>query len=116
MADRITVEQLVRVRIPSHELLIELTPEEAKDLADGIHAELTPKAPSYWDCEPTDEGLDRLAADLGVTTPVAETGPPLQDDIEAMIANHSVGADEKVEDPSLKLPPVSDVPITIKYP
>jgi len=63
---------------------------------------------------PTAEGLDRLAADLGltpVTAPVSETpllrhegmsfpepGPTLNDDIESMIANQSPDAGKMVDD------------------
>lgn len=112
MSDRITVEQLVRIRIPRHELLIELTVDEANELFQGLQdvhrgiLALRPlrfPLPTRIPIVPTDEGLNRLAADLGVSIPVteppAETGPSLQDDIESMIAKsgtHTVDdADEQ---------------------
>jgi len=97
MSDRITVEQLVRIRIPRHELLIELTLEEANELflgLQGVHRgilalrPLRLPMPTRIPIVPTDEGLDLLAADLGIT------GPTLQDDIENMIAANSKSGEE----------------------
>lgn len=107
--DRITVEQLVRIRVPRHELLIELTLEEANELFLGLQdvqrgilalRPLRLPMPARIPIVPTDEGLDRLAADLGVaipiTEPVNETGPTLQDDIERMVES-SKAADARAQ-------------------
>lgn len=103
--DRITVEQLVRIRVPRHELLIELTLEEANELFLGLQdvqrgilalRPLRLPMPARIPIVPTDEGLDRLAADLGVAIPVTEVGPSLQDDIERMVAE--IGAQTGIQE------------------
>lgn len=86
--DRITVEQLVRVRIPSHEALIDLSLSDAQALHQGLDAIFQPRHICGWD--PGDpQGSRQVMIRIPVTEPPAETGPSLQEDIEAMIAKAS---------------------------
>lgn len=108
--DRVTVEPFVRVRIPRHELLVDLTLDEANDLLMGLRDSwkwtppsplgdgfLCPRIPITM----TDEGLDRLKSDIDMAKGIAkhfpnsvnETGPTLQDDIEAAIAKQGLVAE-----------------------
>jgi len=101
----IALERMYCIRIGDHTTAI--VEAEARELFDLLRAEFEP-VPFRIPIRPTDEGLDRLAADLGltpVTAPVTETpllrhegmefpepGPTLNDDIDTMIAGQSPGA------------------------